>query len=148
MPLRSVGGFQHHCDTTVWFSGLCPPSQRRLTPRPLATAWSVGSFGTAGGSSILVFLYRLVSFSDLVIVTRYFPSRVLMTLSLVIVTCFAVSFTLRSAAFARLVLDASLLHCTRAARPTFLYFAVQSFCWMRNSVFSFLFACCRARSFW
>ena len=26
LPLRSVGGFQHHSCTTVWFSGLCPPS--------------------------------------------------------------------------------------------------------------------------
>ena len=40
-------------------------------------AWFVGSFGGAGVSSILVFLYRLVSFSGLVIVTRYFLSRVL-----------------------------------------------------------------------
>ena len=50
-------------------------------------------FGTGGVSSILVFLHRLVSSSGLVIVKRYFPSRVLMTLSLVIVTCFAMSFT-------------------------------------------------------
>ena len=61
------------------------------------------------------------------------------SLSLVIVTCFAMSFTLRSAATARLVLDASLLHCARAARPTLLNCAVQSFCWMRTSVFSFPF---------
>ena len=58
--------------------------------------------------------------------------------SLVIVTCFAMSFTLRSAAIARLVLDASLLHYTRASRPTLLKCAVQYFCCMRNSVFSFL----------
>ena len=84
-------------------------------------------------------LFLLVSFSGLVIVTHYFPLRVLMTLSLsVIVTCFAMSFTLRSAAIARLVLDASLLHCTRE-RPTLLNCAVQPFCWMRNFVFSFLF---------
>ena len=43
-----------------------------------------------------------------------------------------------SASIARLVLDASLLHGTRE-RPTLLNCAVQSFCWMRNSVFSFLF---------
>ena len=46
--------------------------------------------------------------------------------------------SLRSAAIARLVLDAPLLHCKRAARPTLLNCAVQSFYWMRNSVFSFL----------
>ena len=40
------------------------------------------------------------------------------------------SFALRSAAIARLILDASLLHCTRE-RPTLLNFADQSFCWMR-----------------
>ena len=75
--------------------------------------------------------------------TRYFPSRVLMTfsLSLVIVTCFAMSFALRSGAIARLILDASLLHCTRVAIPTILNFADQLFCWMRTSVFSFLFCC-------
>ena len=60
------------------------------------------------------------------------------SLLLVIVTCIAMSFALRSAAIGRLVLDASLLHCTRD-RPTLLNFADQSFCWMRNSVFSFLF---------
>ena len=60
LPLRSVGGFQFHSNTTVVFSGLCPPSQRMLTSRPLATAWSVGSFGTAGVSSIPVSLSRLV----------------------------------------------------------------------------------------
>ena len=48
-------------------------------------------------------------------------------LSLVVVTCFAMSFALRSAAIARLILDASLLHCTRAAVPTLLNFADQSF---------------------
>ena len=43
-------------------------------------------------------------------------------LSLVIVTCFAMPFALRSAAIARLILDASLLHCTRE-RPTLLNYA-------------------------
>ena len=64
-------------------------------------------------------------FVCLVIVTRYFPSRVLMTFSLVVVACFAMSLALRSAAIARLVLDASLLHCTRE-RPTLLNCADQS----------------------
>ena len=50
------------------------------------------------------------------------------------------SFALRSPATARLILDASLLHCTRVAINTIFKFADQSFCWMRNSVFSFLFA--------
>ena len=91
--------------------------------------------------SFFWFLSLVLSF----IVTSCFPSRVLMTPSLVIVTCFAMSLTLRSAAIARLVLDASFLQCTRE-RPTLFNCAVQSFCWMRNSVSSFLFACCRARS--
>ena len=45
---------------------------------------------------------------------------IMMTSSLVVVTCFAMSFALRSGATARLILDASLslLHCTRAAVPT------------------------------
>ena len=64
-------------------------------------------------------------------------------LSLVIVTCFAMSFALRSAAIARLVLDASLLHCTRVAIPTLLNFAVHSFFWVRTlSTFTFPFCCC------
>ena len=89
-------------------------------------------------------LSRLVSFTGLATFTRYFSSRVLMTffLFLVIVTCFTMSFALRSDATARHILDASLLHCTRAAVPTLLNCADQSFCWMRNSVFSFLFTCC------
>ena len=69
------------------------------------------------------------------------------SLVLVIVTCFAMSFALRSDAIARLVLDACLLHCTRVAIPTLVNCADQSFCWMRDLVFSLLFACCRARSF-
>ena len=62
-----------------------------------------------------------------------------MTLSLflVIVTCFAMSFALRSAAIARLILDASLLHCTQE-RPTLLNFAVPSFCWMRFPLYLLL----------
>ena len=47
-----------------------------------------------------------------------------MTFFLVIVTCFAVSFTLRSDATERLILDASLLHCTLVAIPTILNFAL------------------------
>ena len=46
------------------------------------------------------------------------------SLSLVNIICFAVSFALRSAAIARLVFDASLLHCT-PERPTLLNFAVR-----------------------
>ena len=59
--------------------------------------------------------------------------------SLVIVTCFAMSFALWSASVARLILDASVLHCTRAAIPTLLNFASSSFCWMR-----FPLTCCCA----
>ena len=64
----------------------------------------------------IVWFVSLKIFVCLVTVTRYFPSRVLITSSLVIVICFATSFALRSAAIARLILDASLLHCTRAPR--------------------------------
>ena len=81
LPLRSVGGFQFHSDTTVWFSALCPPSQRRLTSRPLATAWSVGSFGTAGVSSILV-SHSLVWFLSRPLSHAHFPSRVPFSLAL------------------------------------------------------------------
>ena len=56
-----------------------------------------------------------------------------MTFTLVIVTCFAMSFALRSAPIARLVLDASLLHCTQAAIPTLfvLCFAIRIVCRLR-----------------
>ena len=46
-------------------------------------------------------------------------------------------FALRSAAIASLILDASLLHCTRE-RPTLLNFAVPSFCWMRFPLYLLL----------
>ena len=81
---------------------------------------------------ILVFLF-LSSGSGkkiFVTVTRYFSSRVLMTFSLflVIVICSAMSFPLRSAAIVRLILDASVLQCTRVAIPTLLKCATSSFC--------------------
>ena len=63
-----------------------------------------------------------------------------MTLSLVIVTCFAMSFTLRSAAILRLVLDASLLHCTWE-RPTLLNCAEQSV-FLLDAEFRLLFPFC------
>ena len=94
-------------------------------------AWSVGSSGTAGVSSILVSLYRQTSLS----LSLFF---------LVIVTCFAMSFALRSDAIARLILGFSLaFHAGGHSHVC----ADQSFCWMRDLVFSFLFACCRTRSF-
>ena len=107
--------------------GLLPRRGMSVRPAPLACRRSSC-------------LSRLVSFTGLVIATRYFSSRVPMTFSLclVIVTCFAMSFALRADETARLILDASLLHCTRAAVPTLLNCADQSFCRIRNSVFSFL----------
>ena len=86
------------------------------------------------GLSILVSLSVVwLELKILVTFTRYFSSRVLMTFTLVIVTCFAMSFALRSAPIARLVLDASLLHCTQAAIPTLfvLCFAIRIVCRMR-----------------
>ena len=70
---------RHHC-VILW--AVSTLITKAYFAASLATAWSVGSFGTGGVSSILVFLCRLVSFSGLLIVTRYFPSRELMTLSL------------------------------------------------------------------
>ena len=58
-------------------------------------------------------------------------------LSLFIVTCFAMSFALWSAAIARLILDASFLHCTREL-PTLLNLASSSFCWMRFPLYLFV----------
>ena len=65
-------------------------------------------------------LFHCEVFVCLVIVTRYFPPRVLMTFSLVIVTCFAMSCTAVRFSLA--------LH---AGVPTLLNFADQSFCWMK-----------------
>ena len=44
-------------NTTVRYSGLCPP--RKLSSRPLVAAWSIGSSGIAGWSSILVSLWSV-----------------------------------------------------------------------------------------
>ena len=137
LPLRSVGGFQHPSNTSVLgcvhpqyeglHRGLLPRRGPSVRPAPLVCHRSSC-------------LSRLVSFTFLVSVIRNFSSRVLMTFSLflVIVTCFALSFARRSDATARLILDASLLHCTRAAVPTLLNCADQSFCWMRPSLLTWL----------
>ena len=130
---------QHHCDYLGCVHPHCEGLHRGLLPR---RGLSVRPAPLAFHRSSC--LSRLVSFTGLVIVTRHFSSRVPMTfsLSLVIVTCYAMSFALRADATAHLILDASPLHCTRAAVPTLLNCADQSFCWMRNSVFSFLLTCC------
>ena len=69
LPLRSVGGFHHRSNTTVCFSGLCPPLNeglhRGLLPRR----------GPSCPRSSYLSLLVLVSFTGLVIVARYFPSR-------------------------------------------------------------------------
>ena len=121
----SLGCVHPHYDGS--HRGLLPRRGPSVRPAPLACHRSSC-------------LSRLVSFAGLVILTRYFPSRVLMTFSLflVIVTCSAMSFALRSAAIARLILDASLLQGTRAAVPTLLNFAVPSFCWMRFPLYLLL----------
>ena len=85
-------------------------------PRGLLSPRGPPARPTMLGISILVSLYVVWFWQKIVVtVTRYFSSRVLKTFPrfLVIVTCYAMSFALRSAAIARLILDASLLHCTR-----------------------------------
>ena len=126
---------QPHCDYLGYVHPHCEGLHRGLLPR---RGLSVRPAPLACHRSSC--LSRLVSVTGLVIVTRHFSSRVPMTFSLclVSVTCYAMSFALRADATSRLILDASLLHCTRAAVPTLLNCADQSFCWMRNSVFSFL----------
>ena len=54
------------------------------------------------------------------------------SLFLFIVTCFAMSFALRSDATARLILDASVLHCTRASPRSSLLVAVHE-CYLYHS---------------
>ena len=140
---------------SAWSEKFVASAARRCSPVPLCDALDCVHLHNEGlhcgllsrrGPVVLPTLLGvsiLSSGSDLkifVTFTRYFSSRVVMNFSLVIVTCFAMSFALRSDATARLVLDVSLLHCTRVAIPTILNFADWSFCWMRNSVFSFLFA--------
>ena len=50
--------------TTVWCSGLCPPSYWGFSSRPQATAWSFGSSNTARRSSILGSLSLSSNFCD------------------------------------------------------------------------------------
>ena len=70
-----------------------------------------------------------------------------MNSSLVVVTCFAISFALRSDATARLVLGASLSCIARGRQfHAFGLCEISSFCWMRILVFSFLFTCCCTQS--
>ena len=99
----------------MWYSGLCPPSYRRLSSRPLVTAWSFGSSGIAGWSSIRVFLCRLVSLTEILCFSchchRLLPS-----------TC--------SDDFLHLSLA-----CTRAAVP--LCFQFFDTCRLLNDVWSF-----------
>ena len=71
--------------------GLLPRRGPSVRPAPLACHRSSS-------------LSRLVSFTGLVIVTRYFSSRVLMTFSLFLVVV-TMSFALRSDAIARLIID-------------------------------------------
>ena len=130
--------------SAVWSQKFSVPAARRCCPTPLCgNLWVVSTFITkafiaASCHGVVFWFFRQywvvfdprVSpscgfFVHLVIFTRYFSSRVLVTFSLflVIVTCFAMSFALRSAAIARLIL---VSHCTRE-RPTLLNFADQSF---------------------
>ena len=106
---------QPHCDYLGCVHPHCEGKHRGLWPR---RGLSVRPAPLACHRSSC--LSRLVSVTGLVIFTRHFSSRVPMTFSLclVIVTCFAMSFELRAVATSRLILDASLLNCTRAAVPT------------------------------
>ena len=146
--IYTVGGFQHHSNTTVWFSGLCPPSWLRLTSRPLATAWSVGSSGTAGVSSILVFLCHLAVGKKLChchtllffTCSDYFLSsghhHLLRNGIRTAVSCDCASHYWR---FCLAVYAGGHSHATEKL--------CDLVCWMRISVFPFLSACCRARCF-
>ena len=113
------------------FSGLCPPAERRLASRPLATAWSVRRFVGHCWRVIdpRLSLCRLTSSS----LSHATFLRVVMTFFffLFIVTCFAMSFALRSDATARHIPDASLLHCTRERPHAFELCEISSLCWMR-----------------
>ena len=125
--------------TTVWKSGLCPPSEWGFSSRSQVTTWFLGSSNIAGWTYTQVFLSvvwllwlksllhvlrvsHAAAWVSLVAVTRYFPSRVLMT-----------PFFLS-------------LSCTRTTFPTFFeFYEISSFFWMRTlqSVFTF----CRSLSF-
>ena len=120
-------------NATVWCSGLRPPSQWRLASRPPVTAWSCGSSNTAGWSSILASL-SLSSGPDWKSLSLSHAASLhvcwwLFCLSPVTVTCFAMSFALRSAAIVCLILDAYFLH-TGATHAFDFCVAVRTVCWM------------------
>ena len=147
MPLQSVGGFQHHCVilwavstliTKAYIAAYC----HGVVHWFVRHRWRV--LDPRLSLSVVWFWQKLSA-----TVARYCSSRVLMTFSLFlfILTCFAVSFALRSDATARLILDASVLQCTRASPRSSLLVAELNLSAGCGSVFSFLFACCRARPF-
>ena len=84
---------------------------------PLVSSDIAGRIDPRVSFCLLVLTEKLCHFHTLLLFTCYDDC-----LSLVIVTCFAMSFALRSAAIARLTLDASLWHGTREL-PTLLNFA-------------------------
>ena len=118
--LLLVGVLQCHC-VMVWTVSTF--LMKAYIAASLVTAWSFGSSDIAGR------IDPRASFCLLALTEKlcHFYTSLLFTcsdgfLSLVIVTCFAMSD-----AIARLIIDAPLLHCTRAAVPTLLNFADQSF---------------------
>ena len=124
-PLASGALLQRHF-VAVYHSVVrfWPPPTPLLSIAPLRDCWfAVGALAPRGSSQQRGLLSVRIGFSF----ARYFFSTCSaeMSVSLVIVSCFAVSFALRSAATARLILTAPFLHCTRAL-PTLLNSAYAS----------------------
>ena len=90
-------------NTTVRYYGLCPPSKRRLSSRPLVTAWSIGSSGIAGRVSLS---------------SGFFDWKSLFILSVSHATSLHVFWWLFSLSLA----------CTRAAVPTLFEFLLCTVC--------------------
>ena len=135
-PLASGALLQRHF-VVVHDSVVCfwPPPTPLLSIAPLRDCWFAAGALDPRESSLQqrALLSLKIGFSF----ARYvsFTCSAEMSVSLVIVACFAVSFALRSAAIAR---DASFLHCTRAS-PRFKCCA-QSFFRVRPSLSAFAFA--------
>ena len=146
LPLRSVGGFQHHCEilwavstliTKAYIAASCHGVVRRFVRH----RWRVLDPHVS-------LVWFLVSFTGLVTVTRYFPSRVLTTISPFCSSSPASQCHSRCGQMRLRVSFLTLLSCiARGRQHALLQLLLSSVFLLNANPSSLSFACCRARSF-